>query len=200
VLVRAGKPCDKVFRLASGWAYRERMLPNGRRAILDFYVPGDLIGLDHLFLERARDSVVMLTAAGYYSLDCEALRTLCQRNSGVALEVARLLSHEKQRLERHATRLARLPAWERTVAALQHLCERLAARREGDELSTSDQGALLPLVQPLLADHLGLSVVHLNRALGALRSRNVVKIENGAILIGDLQRLKGASIVDSDLI
>ena len=192
-LIIAGEQCREILLLASGWACREWMLPHGRRAVLDFYLPGDLIALDHLFLECAPDSVVTLTTAGYYSLGCEVLRTLCRQNSEVVLEIARLLSSEKQRLERHATRLARLPALERTVATLQHLCERMAARRGEHEERDSGTAFRLPLTQQLLADHLGLNLVHLNRTLRALRSGNVLKIESGGIAVEDLQRLRGAA-------
>jgi CRP-like cAMP-binding protein len=192
--------CDKVFWLASGWACRERMLPDGRRAILDFYLPGDFIGLDHLFQQHASDSVVTLTESGYYALGCEALLALFRQNSAIALELMRLVTEEKQRLERHATRIARLPAMERSVAALRHLCERLALARGADKLRGDSAGYKLPLSQQILADYLGLNIIHLNRTLKALRVADVLRTESGRIVIGDLQRLVGVLAIDSDLI
>src|SRR5262249_38124910 len=45
-LVTADGSHDVICRLRAGWACQVRGLPNGRRAIIDIYLPGDIIGLD----------------------------------------------------------------------------------------------------------------------------------------------------------
>jgi hypothetical protein len=56
----------------SGWACRERSLPSGRQAILDLYLPGDLIGLEDIFDERAPDRVMALTEVRRRQRACRA--------------------------------------------------------------------------------------------------------------------------------
>jgi CRP-like cAMP-binding protein len=198
-LVRANKPCRRVLLLASGWAYRQRVLPDGRHTILDLYLPGDLIGLDHLFLQRPPDSVMTLTAAGYYALECSALRALSRQHPGVGLAVGRGLFEEKQRIERHTMRLARLPTLERTAAAMCHLCERLAAGRGKAEGNGSGTAVRLPLTPQQWANYLGLSVVHLNRALRAFHFGGLLRVETGAVVVDDPRRLAGIVAGVSDL-
>jgi CRP-like cAMP-binding protein len=200
VLVRAGKACHTVFRLTFGWAYLERLLPDGRRTILDFYLPGDVIGLDHLFLQPSQYNVLTLTGIGYHTLSCKALLSLFRQNSGVALEISRLLVEEKRRLQRHAMHLARLSSLERTATGLLHLCERLAVDRSGDDLRDSRAVSRLPLPRQLLADYLGLNVVHLNRALATLRESKALIIAGDELVIENLQRLTEILMASSGLV
>jgi CRP/FNR family transcriptional regulator, anaerobic regulatory protein len=187
-----------LFLLASGWACRERVLSNGRRAILDVYLPGDFIGLEHLFLGRAPASVVTLTSVGYHTVERDALQALSRQSPEVALEIACGLVEEEQRLERHTTRLSRLPAIERTAAGLRDLYERWAAGR--GKVEKSDRVAFrLPMTQQQLADHLGLNLVYLNRVLKALGAGNMLKVRNGTVIIEDASRLRSAAGDASDL-
>src|SRR5690242_20256255 len=90
-LVRAGDRCERILLLASGWAARERFEGGDRRVILDVHLPGDCIGVDQLFAETARDSIVALTATTYYSLPLDQLRQALRGNAELALDVARCL-------------------------------------------------------------------------------------------------------------
>ena len=62
ILAAAG-PSDGICRFRTGWACQFHDLPNGRRAILDFYLPGDVIGLDVSTHPRPLEEIHTLTAA-----------------------------------------------------------------------------------------------------------------------------------------
>jgi CRP-like cAMP-binding protein len=198
-IVEAGDGCHDIFLLASGWTYRERRAAPGRRAILDVYVPGDLVGLDHLFAERAPDRIVALTMARYQRLDRSALEVLLRR-SDVARHLMRCFAAEKARLDRHATRLIGLPAIERLAAGLLHLHERALPPRSGESPSHSSRAAIsLPVTQHHLADYLGLSIVHLTRMLRALRDEGLVEVHNGGLIVHNPARLRAIARVDLSL-
>jgi CRP-like cAMP-binding protein len=193
-ILRAGEPSQQVFLIASGWACRERQLANDRRVILDIYLPGDVIGLDHLFTERSQDSIVTLTALSYFTLEREALERLLQNRTDLALHVMKRLAEERWRLERVAARGALLPAVMRAAAGLLHLHERRGAAR------TAGGGRLkveLPLTQAYLADYLGLNEVHLGRALRALSHSGAIQVLKAAVIVhapGQLRSIVGANI------
>jgi DNA-binding transcriptional regulator LsrR (DeoR family) len=48
----------------------------------------------------------------------------------------------------------------------------------------------LPLTQEQIADHLGLTLVHVNRTLRRLREERIVLIERQTVIILDLDRLR----------
>src|SRR5665647_335875 len=52
---------EDVFLLCGGWGFRYLQLPDGRRQILNFLLPGDLFSTTSVFEERFRFSVNALT-------------------------------------------------------------------------------------------------------------------------------------------
>ncbi len=56
-LIREQNPRGKLFTLYSGWAFRYKSLSDGRRQILNFLLPGDLIGLQQEFADGAMHGI-----------------------------------------------------------------------------------------------------------------------------------------------
>jgi DNA-binding transcriptional regulator LsrR (DeoR family) len=48
----------------------------------------------------------------------------------------------------------------------------------------------LPLTQEQMADHLGLTLVHVNRTLRRLREERIVLVDRQVVIIMDLERLR----------
>jgi CRP/FNR family transcriptional regulator len=188
----AGDPNGPILLLASGWACRERVLPDGHRVIVDIYLQHDLIGAESLFMFEVPDSIVALTAISYYAISRDALKELLRKSPPIALHVMRLMVEERQRLCWLRTHLARMNAIERTAACILQLCERLKHQARAVKC---DQGAefSLPLTQQRLADYLGVHLTHLNRTLRDLRARGVAKLEGGGVIIHDADALKRAA-------
>jgi CRP/FNR family transcriptional regulator, anaerobic regulatory protein len=189
ILIRVGEPGADLLLLASGWACREHLRPNGDQAVLDLYLPGDLIGLDNLIDEEALDSIVALTAAGYYTLKQKAFELLLLRNPGIGLHVVKRAVEERRRLDEQRVELAGLNAVQRTAAFFVHLCERLQKRGMGIE-SDDRTKFHLPLTQQRLAEYLGLHPIHLNRTLRALREDAIANIGCGEVTIHSMNRLR----------
>jgi len=188
----AGDKNRPIFLLSSGWACRERVVPDGHRVIVDIYLQHDLIGIENLFMFEMPDSIVALTAISYYAISRDALKELLRNSPAIALHIMRLMVEERQRLCWLRTHLARTNAIERTAAFILHLCERLKGQAHAVKC---DHGAEfnLPLTQQRLADYLGVHLTHLNRTLRDLRTRGVAELEGGGVIIHDVDLLKRAS-------
>ena len=61
LLVSEGEVGNGLFRIARGWAYRYRTSGNGSRQILDFLLPGEIVGLQSALLGVLDYSVRALT-------------------------------------------------------------------------------------------------------------------------------------------
>lgn len=169
-LARAGEAIrDHVFTLYAGWAFSWTATPDGRRQILDFHLPGDLIEAP-----EDGDSVEALTDASFCVLSRDRLCAFMAHEPAVAMSYAEGLARDRARMRERVTSLGRRDAAGRVAHLLLELHGRLARRGGGDP-----RGAALPLKQAHLADTLGLSVEHVNRALAALRRDGVASLQKG---------------------
>lgn len=60
-VLREGEPIRERRALLSGWACRQRILSDGRRQILGFLLPGDLIGVCHHSAPLASTTILAVT-------------------------------------------------------------------------------------------------------------------------------------------
>jgi CRP-like cAMP-binding protein len=189
VVIRVGETAADLLLLASGWACRERLRQNGDQAVLDLYLLGDLIGLDNLVDDEAVDSIVALTAAGYYTLKRKAFELLLLHHPGVGLHVVKRAVEERRRLDEQRLELAGLNAIQRTAAFLLHICERL--QKQATNMQAPDRTRFaLPLTQQRLAEYLGLHPIHLNRTLRALREQAIADVGSREVTIYSKGRLR----------
>jgi CRP/FNR family transcriptional regulator len=184
VLIAPDRPSPALYALHRGWACRIREWPDGRRIIPEIYVPGDLIGLEAALRTRPADEVVAIQPATVQTVDSEVVSGLLAR-PGTATYLAWLICEAQRRAEDRADRLARFDAQERLAEMLIDLHERLRRR----ELVTAGSFNL-PLTQQQIADHLGLTVVHVNRTLRLLREEKIAIVDRHVVIIRDMLRLR----------
>ena len=180
-LVRAGEAIrDSVFTLYAGWAFTWTATSEGRRQILDFHLPGDLV-------ERTEDGaeVEALTDASFCIVSRERLCEFMGRDPGLALSYAEGLTRDRARLRQRLTSLGRRDAVGRVAHLLLEVLGRIQRRGGGDA-----KGAPVPLKQAHIADALGLSVEHANRALAALRKDGVATLHKGRLDILDRKAME----------
>lgn len=179
-LVRAAEAIrDNVFTLYAGWAFTWTATPDGRRQIMDFHLPGDLV-------ERSEDGaeVEALTDASFCIMSRERLCEFMNRDAALAVSYAEGLTRDRARLRERLTSLGRRDAVGRVAHLLLELHGRVQ-RRGGDA-----RGAPIPLKQAHIADALGLSVEHANRALAVLRKDAVATFAKGRLDIHDRAALE----------
>lgn len=166
--------------LLSGWAARCRVLPDGRRQIFTFVLPGDAIGLGWRSEPYALSATIGLTktltadasllAEAVYERPAEFEGLTAAANAAAALEETSLLDH--------IVRLGRQTAYERMAHLFLELRWRLAVVGLGN-----DRKFPMPLTQEILADALGLSIVHVNRTLQQLRREGLLEAKAGYVEI-----------------
>ena len=60
-IIHMGQEDAELYTLFKGWAFRHQTLPDGRRQILNFLLPGDLVGFQASLMTAAQHSVEALT-------------------------------------------------------------------------------------------------------------------------------------------
>lgn len=166
------------YKIKTGWVATYSMLEDGRRQLIYLYVPGDIVLVHagasveegHRLTAITNAIVVPLTAdalPGGNCLDSEALGGWVQ-----------FLMRERSILSERIVSLGRRTAYERTAHLLVELCARLDP--ENWEFGSHTE---LPVTQEMLADLLGLSLVHVNRTLRRLRKDGHVATGNRCVVV-----------------
>src|SRR3954454_16577124 len=86
-LVSTGKESSTVYLLESGWVARTRKTEDGRRQIMMVFLPGDLMGLKSMLLERPPDTIECLTYCPVRTIDHERLLELVAHDHAVSVRV-----------------------------------------------------------------------------------------------------------------
>ncbi len=183
-LLVEGHKIEHAYIQAGGWAFRYKTLADGRRQILNFVLPGDMSGIYGGIRTEADESVAAHTRVKCYAFDPVELIELFGNCPRVGVAIAWLVGRQDAIMSEQVLRVGRRTAYERTGHLILELLNRL--RHTGDAESRSFE---LPITQELMADCLGLSVVHVNRTLRKLREHGVVHVKENRILIDDLDRL-----------
>lgn len=177
-LISEGREIAEPLLLIAGWAARVRLLSDGRRQFLSFLLPGDLVGMSGQSRPLAVSTVVALTDV----VCCPAPPADGLPGLTEAYAVSRAL--EEGHLLHQIVRLGRLNAQDRIADLMLELHGRLTLAGLADR-----NGFAFPLTQEVLADALGLTSVHVNRMLQALRRSGDLESRNGYIVIPDPQGL-----------
>jgi len=193
-LLLQGTNSAHLYTVLSGWAIRHKTLPDGRRQILNFVLPADLIGLQASVLDEMQHSVEALTDMVLCVFPRERLWQLYSHHPSLAFDLTWIASREEQMLDEHLLSVGRRGALERLAFVLLHLFVR--AEQIG---LTKDDTIHFPFTQQHLADTLGMSLVHTNKTLRRLTATRAVRWRNRTFGVLDreaLIRIAGYQIVE----
>ncbi|MDB5701537.1 MAG: Crp/Fnr family transcriptional regulator [Sphingomonadales bacterium] len=179
-----GSPYPRL--IASGWACRPRILPDGRRQMLGVLLPGDLIGDRGERRPLAMCPAVALTTVRTVSATklYDALNHQPESYPNLAAALVRVSRIEENQLLDHIVRLGCQTALQRIAHCLMELHSRLAAIG-----FISGNTFPMPLTQETLGDLLGLSLVHVNRIMSQLKREGLVRVRSGVAVVQDFGAL-----------
>ena len=181
-LVHDGDEFTKFCFVKEGFAARYKLLRNGKRQIVTFVLPGDIIGLPISFFSNATYSVVALTDMKMDICARDAFLALCYRRPKFGLALSWFAVHEAANHAEHIINIGRRTPVERVAHFLLEIHSRLALVGRATE-----SGFNLPITQEMMADALGLSVPHLNRMISRLRADGMITINDRNVEFVDLK-------------
>lgn len=187
-IIRPGEDSPQLYTLYSGWAFRFKALPDGRRQILNFLLPGDLLGLQAAMFDAALHGIEALTEVQLCVLPRRDVWTLFGTMPGLAFDVTWLGSREESIVDENLASVGRRSAAERVAALIVMLYKRIKLLG----LVDADDSFDFPPTQQHIADALGLSLVHTNKTLAKLRRMGMFSTSNGRLTLTNprvLQRI-----------
>jgi CRP/FNR family transcriptional regulator len=167
-----------LFVLREGWVMLTRLSSDGKRQVFRSVLPGELLGFQqHLHGPAIYSAIALLD-----SVFCKVpnIVEVCSTQPELGLSLASAAACDMMLTEMYLTNVSHRNARERIAFMVLELYHRLMLRGLNKEYSIQ-----FPLKQEDIADTLGLTTIHVNRTLHALRDEGVLQIHKHELTILD---------------
>ncbi|UXC90124.1 Crp/Fnr family transcriptional regulator [Sphingobium sp. RSMS] len=188
-LVREGTMPYDCCLLVEGFASRSKVASDGGRQIVSFHVPGDVLDIQHLFLERADHDVHAISDATIAWTPMSQLRALIMERPAIGMAFWRDALIDASISREWVLNVGRRNAKSRVA---HMLCE-FVARCNAAGVGTPER-MKLPFTQEEIGDATGITTVHVNRMLRALTEDGLIRRDGRFLEIEDwdgFQKLAG---------
>lgn len=185
VIYAEEEPADSIYRIINGTVRLCRYTADGRRHIVEFLLPGDLTGLlecaDHPVTAEAVDEVHMIVYPR------NAFDRLASAEPNIRRRVLCHLSSNILETQRHLFVISCQNAKERVASFLLRMADRMDVF-QGQRLD-------LPMGRQDIADHLGLTVETVCRAITQLKDQGLIVVPNsGQVILKNVRGLQDMSL------
>lgn len=190
-IVHEGAQPDESTVILSGFAGRFKLLAEGKRQILAFHIPGDFCDLHSFLLARMDHGIEALSKCVVAKLPHGALVEILKRFPRLTRTLWWDTAVDAAIHREWMVSMGRRSAYEQIAHLLCEMHMRLGfvGLVEADSFE-------LRVNQEQLGDAFGLSAVHVNRMLQALRRANLIISSGRRITIPDVDALREAAGFD----
>jgi len=176
-----GERAGSVFNVIAGKLRLTRLLPDGRRQVMGFAIPGDFLGL--ALEERSSISAEALTPVTTCRFDRHDFTAVVEAKPHLLRSLHARAGYELSLAQDQMLLLGRRTAEEKVAAFLLGLRDRYA--RIGQTSVTLE----LPMGRQDMADYLGLTMETVSRMLTRLDRAHVILLVPGGVRLTDPNRL-----------
>lgn len=190
-IIRQGDDPEFVHAILDGIACRYKILPDGRRSIMDLLIPGDFCDMHIAILGRMDHSIGTLTPCRVAHISRPEVEDLLQEYPRIARGMWWSSLVDEAILREWLVNMGQRRSDRQMAHLLCELYLRFAAVGWPEAFS-------LGLTQEQLADTLGITVVHVQRVITALRQDGLIELRDRQITIPDIAQLMEFSEFDPD--
>ena len=184
-IVRAGDVAAGVHLILEGFAFRYKIIDDGQRQIIGLLLPGDFCDLQSIVLGPSDHYIAALTPCIVADIPQEQVDSLVFRDSRLARALWWATLVDESILREWLASMGQRPADKR----IAHLfCELLL--RQQLVGAAGERDCPLPLTQPMLADILGITTIHVSRILRDLRLAGLIQLKDRRLYIPNVTRLR----------
>ena len=183
-IAREGEETSQCCLMIEGYTVRSKTTHEGKRQILSIHIAGDVPDLQSLHLHVMDHDFSTLCACTVGFISHESLRALTRSRPLVAEALWRETLVDGAIFREWIVNVGRRQANQRLAHLIMEMRRRLAAIGRGGNGHYE-----LPMTQTDLADALGLTPVHVNRVLQALRADGLIDIRKHVVSLGDAEKV-----------
>ncbi|MDL0434074.1 Crp/Fnr family transcriptional regulator [Marinobacter sp. TBZ242] len=190
-IVRIGDRPTRCCLILEGFTCVYKVTSEGNRQILALHVPGDMPDLQSLHLMVLDMSIASVSSCKVGFIQHDDIRRICERYPRLTATLWRETLIHASILREWTLNNGQREAYTRIAHLLCELVFRLKA------VGLADGGPIhLPITQSELADATGMSSVHMNRVLQALRANGLIKSKRAELVVPDWEKLQEAGEFD----
>ncbi|WP_297840988.1 helix-turn-helix domain-containing protein [uncultured Roseibium sp.] len=173
VIYYEGDPAKRLYELVKGSVMLYKLLPDGRRQVVEVLRPGDIFGLAGS--DENDCTAETLTNAEIQEIDLKQV----ERSDALQRTLTRCLTNQMRVLHEHAVLLGRKSAVERVASFLMHLVPDRGGVGCVGPIDDSDDGfdLRLHMTRQEIADYLGLTIETVSRVVSDLKRRGVIRVD-----------------------
>jgi CRP-like cAMP-binding protein len=183
-IVQEGDVPGHVNLMLQGFACRYKSLEDGRRQIVGFFIPGDLCDSRIFILKHMDHSIGTMSNAIVAEIQAAHFVGATDSHPRLARALWWNTLVEEAIAREWIVNVGQRSALERMAHLLCELFVRLQVIGLVDGRSCE-----LPMTQTELSEALGLSTVHTNRTIQALRADGLITLRDRTLVVHDLRRL-----------
>ncbi len=183
-LFRAGDGFQALYAIRSGFIKTYELNRDGREQISGFHMPGELIGLDAISLDKHACGAVALEEGEVCDIPFYRLEELFQEVPSLQHRFHQLMSREISEDHQQMMVLGTMHADERLAAFLLNLSDRLAAR------GYSSTTIHLSMSREEIGNYLGLKLETVSRMFSKFQEQGLIEVERRNLVLRDLKGLR----------
>ena len=187
-ICHARENSDAVPIVCSGWAAAFTTLPDGRKQILSFLLPGDAVSLAYLFEPMYGRTIEAVTDVTYRTFKRSDIKAKVFQNPRSFEMLSQLWMEERRQAEESMLDLGRRTASGRLARCILALAQKLEKRG-----MMPGRTMAFPLRQHHLADASGLTPVHVCKVLGEFQRDGLIGIDGRTLTLIDAAALRRAA-------
>jgi CRP-like cAMP-binding protein len=190
-VVREGEQTNECSLLLRGFAFRQKLLQDGKRQIISIHVPTEFVDLQNGLLGTADHNVQSLGTCEMALIPRDRLLAISDERPAVrrAMWIDTLI--DASIFREWVVNVGRRDS----RARIAHLLCELVLRFE--KIGAGYDGRFdFPLTQEQLADATGLTSVHTNRTLQSLRKDGLIRLDARSLSVLDWDRLREVADFD----
>jgi CRP/FNR family transcriptional regulator len=184
LLTAAGTPLKFLYAVRSGSLKSYTLDDNGVEQIIDFHLPGDLVGFDALADGKHRSFSQALETTMLCEIPLQSLDELALQMPALRMQMMKLMSSEIFESKQLLGNLNNRSAQQRLAHFLLTLSKRFADR------GLSGKSFRLTMTRADIGNYLGLSVETISRILSALQADGAIDVQNKLVEITSLEQLR----------
>ena len=183
-IFRSGEEMDGIYAVKSGAIKTSIANEDGQEQVLEFHLPGDMLGFDAFSTGSHSCDAIALEDTLLCKIPVDIFDSLCERLPGLRRELRHQVGKEIAHNQRLLLSLGQQQTDERLANFLLQVSSHYQSR------GFSNKEFVLPMSRQDLSNYLGMAVETLSRIISRMTDESIIKVERRMVIIADMDKLQ----------